>query len=281
MRNMFGINASMSFSSQVYDGDCFRTKTASAETSGRINKAQNDVRNCEENVKANPIFVVGAIITGFIGACALTGFFNAVERDYIGDPVTLIIVSALLVAACIVFSVLHTKDLNKRKEESDIPLAKKELIMAEEMAKRELGVPQNAPKIDVLVQVYTIDAKGREKAISGATNTHTNLEFYCYANGTTLCFCNLHYVFEVPVSSIGAIEPQKKKASFPNWYKEQRCGQNPYRQYKITYDSNRRAYYCKYVKIYIDNPMGQFYVAIPNYDLETFCRALGINNAVM
>ncbi len=277
MKNFFGINTAIEYDDQAYDGACYKTKAISSETADKLNKAYFEIKNVEDSVKANPVYGIMAAATGFIAACALMGFFNSLEHDHIGNPVTFIVVALLMIAVCVVFGILHSKDYEKRKAESDIPQAKKDFLIVEQAAKAELGIPLNAAKIDILAQVYTIDSKGKQKAIAGATNTHTNMEYYCYVSGGKLCITNLYGLYEVPLSSITSLIPQKKRALFPNWYKEEKINKPPYKQFKVSYDPNSRNYSSKYYSLIINGEYGEFSIDIPNYDIEAFARSTGMS----
>lgn len=277
MKNVFGIDITNPYAQRTFDGDCFLTRSLSDELSQRLHNVTQMASESADEPAANPWLLGGCIGTGFIGVCAVMGALNALEYEHVGSPVALFIIAVVMFAVCVVIYRFMRRDINRRKKSdtaNELRRMRDEAVM---LAHKELKIPASAQVIDLLTQMYLVEKNGKIKPAAIGTS-YINAAHYCYLSGTSLCIATNYSVYEIPMSSVKDVSLEKKKATFPNWNKEERWGTKAYRKYKISYSEGR--YYAKYYRVGICDVKGEFELLIPNYDFERFSLVTGIKASV-
>lgn len=162
----------------------------------------------------------------------------------------------------------YSKSYMEDNTESDEHEINKFLSAIENIDKRiehELGIPKNIENIEFLLEQYTVDKEGVKKHKDFPMYSHLNHLCSVFIENGCLCI-TLNVRIEIPLTSLTYIEDPKKRASFPEWNKEEPYTAKEYRKYKITTNSFN-TYFTNY---YIVHIKGGYCLLIPNYDIEKF-----------
>lgn len=280
MKNVFGVNVSYSASNGgSYDGACFFTRRVSPQTSQYIDYWRNEAQNFKQSTPMNPLLLGACIAAGFIGVCSLLGAMNALDRDYIGSPLFMLVLAVVLFIACGVIWKIARKEQESRIDRSTEQRIKEQVDAIESVVRKELSIPDSAPLIDILTMPYVLNSKGRVKKPANYASTHIAVPCYCYVSGANLCIATSKYVCEIPLSSVRNARLVKKKASFPEWTKTEKFSSKRYKPFKVTYNVET-GYMCKYYTVEICDVSGEYELHIPSYDFEAFGSVTGISSEV-
>lgn len=276
MKNIFGIDVTENKENIDFDGDSFIIRRVSADLNESLEKMCSDNAIFEKlSFISAPLYIVYCICW-FLGIVILGGVLQS------GFDVLSAIQSApfLISIGAAAWIGVITIGIYKRKKEKRIVQsdgfeqyidAAMQTIHA---AREDLRIPPDSKSIDCIAVKYK-HKNGRKKQVSfHPMFTHWNLDKFIFIEKDALCLADLYAVHAIPLSSIRSMELCKKKAMFPNWYKEESPHSKTYGSYKII--ANQSAYYARYYKIRIADARGDFELFIPNYDQPFFSEITGV-----
>lgn len=270
MTNLFGSNITEDKNNSSTDADIFITKTLNPDIQRRWGNTYAETQSILKNA-APPSWLTVIIFIIFIvsGFSLLNIFFDALEIGIDGFTNSLVRFLLSLLGLAVVAALSYHYNQNKKKLLQSVEAVENmqaaESIMNEVYA--DLGIPESAESIDILMGKYKI-SKGNVKEVNFSSFSHYNFSVSAYIKNSMLCLSDLHQVYEIPLNSIKKAELQKKKCSFPEWNKNKPYSSPEYKKYKIVL--NGGMYTTKCYRITIEDIKGDFYLLIPNYDMEYF-----------
>lgn len=269
------------FGVEVNNGDeqlnelIFSSRRVSDSTEKELDNAFKQLENI--NKKYSPPLWVSILkyISLFAAFCITVGILNAdvgLKQAYKNAASLFYIdgISWIIAVVCIVFGYKIRRNIEKDESVSDTV---KNYENTSQIARQELGIPENADEIDILCEKYKIK-NGKVVHIDFPMFSHFNVSRFIYIQNGLLCLASVNSVIEFPLSSIVNVTNENKKASFTEWNKEIPPDDKSLKKYKIVYN-NQGIYFTKYYKVTVNDTSGEFYFLIPNYDIELFC---GITN---
>lgn len=133
-----------------------------------------------------------------------------------------------------------------------------------------MGVPPDAPSIDVLSEIYSAK-KGRKPEQPGMFPDAMRV----YREGDILCFADPNGVVGIPVSDIAQIIRVREPFELLLWNKEFEPDKEPYRSFGITADRYGNYHCGEYYLLQIRSDRGDFEIRVPPYDVDPVLRLTG------
>ena len=141
----------------------------------------------------------------------------------------------------------------------------------------ELGVPADAPEIDVLSFFYKVkgdEIKVCEKAWQLAP--YMNPIFHIFADSENLYLANLEGKYTFSLSSVKAIKSVKKTIRIVEWNKDEPCNKGVYKPYKLS-EGEDGCISCKnYHIVEIERDSERWGIYIPCYELPVIEQLTGL-----
>lgn len=137
-----------------------------------------------------------------------------------------------------------------------------------------LGVPADAPVLDVIAYVYREGRKKKPISSGGAFRTYMLLEYNVFVRDDMLCFADAEAVFGVPLSMLVAAYPRRKRVTVGNWNKSEPAASKQYKKF-VTSSSNGTVIR-SYLALHVAGSRGEYEIWIPAYDAETLQRVAGL-----
>ena len=156
-------------------------------------------------------------------------------------------------------------EINAESNEDEIDKFLSAIENIDKEIEHELGIPQNIEDIEFLLEQYTVDKEGVKKHKDFPMYSHLNHLHSVFIENGCLCITS-NVRIEIPLTSLTYIEDPNKRASFPDWNKEEPYTSEEYRKYKVTTNSFN-TYFTNYYIVHIE---GGYCLLIPNYDIEKF-----------
>ncbi len=283
MKKLFGFDVTESAENAVIDGQVFCTKHIAPEHEAELeelNRKNDDFE--KESVLPLPLRILSTIFTGlFVIAVTVDVrlLFDILAGDltisqaYHNAPF-IFYAEAVVIVLFAILTAAKIKQSKKVFQSTDYADHTGSLNLAIDESFRQLGIPENASVIDVLMSKYRIK-NGKEKQIAFFNYNFINVPKYVYIENACICFADAYEVLEIPLSSVKSIKKVKKRAMFPNWNKNDPPSSKNYKKYKIAMN-NQNVYYAHYYSVLIEDIRGDFELFIPNYDIETFSALTAI-----
>lgn len=279
MVNFFGMDITENNKNEEYAGKAFCTMKTPADKLSRIERI---LGNAEELDRKRDLPLPLQIIKD------ICGFITVI--DLICVPIVLIRKTfpamyrnapaiVWLMGICpIVWLLLTVMALSKAKTVEDSAefsdLKKKSFRLMDDI-KEALNIPEDAKEIEVLQSRFVMK-DGKEKLKASGICPYINNQLWAFIRENDLCLADVYGVWEIPLSSIRSVEyDDSNYMLFPNWFKEEPYDSEIYRQYEVRNDGMGR-YMTKTYRVTINDPKGDFYILIPDYDGQAFMDLTGI-----
>ena len=252
MKLFFGINVTDDKNNKKYDGEVFLTREISEKQEENIQSLNKKAKDSEK-VSSIPMWMsllkslsstVGIVALVLIVKNALdSSLFTAVKELL---PVFICgIVSAILFIFINVYSSKKQNSSESMKKADELRIAMEE-VEAESL--KELGVPKDAPEIDVLAASYRIEG---DKVIQGSRfYTFVNLPYRAFKENGCLCLANMRHRFDIPIKYIKAMKKFEGNTVIPNWTKKEPYTDEKYEGFGISVEktgSYKLKAYCGYI----------------------------------
>jgi len=264
MKNVFDIDVNKG----KYDGDVFCTKEVSIEMAEKVGESYGELDAAIEKTQQSWISIIIELICMMFVIGAVGGIFRTGIKESASNAPLLFVVA--LVAALIWFLIFlrqrkKNKTAEKYLEENQVLESMNEMM--EEVAK-ELGIPDDSIKVDVLADVYEIK-RGAKKSLSQPVTNSGVVDMY--TKGEYLCFADAEQELSIAIADITQIEKIKKRISIAEWHKEEDYKSKKYKKYKI--EPNNYGLLIKWCySIKIDSIWGRFEIRLPNYEEEAIMK---------
>ncbi len=286
MKPFLGIDITENKENDMANGEEFVARSISLEQSESLERVLTKAEDLEKSAKlALPLRIISwvsailAIVCGYV-------FFEVIaeiEEDmslvqmYNKAPWLVWIGCACAVAWLVIWFVGY----KKKKAVMDSDDSRRVLTAVssvEESIYYELGVPENAARVDILAFGYKV--KGDElkaKTVGDNLAEYQNIEYRAFVSDGKLCLVDRESRYEFELSSLCAIRTVKKKINITDWNKEEKYNKGQYKQYKISEDDNLDTYYVKSYHILEFEYNGEMWgIYFPCYEKEIFEELTGL-----
>ena len=272
-KNVFGLKYVKGNDNTPYDGEVFVSQRIDAGREAELDSLSEDsAKHLKKLMLPIPLMIVKYICFGLgllIGVeilCAEVG----IKAAYQNAPYLFYIAPALLVIA----AVLQIVEVVRRKQMLGSEEYNEHVEDMDEAAKRsieELGIPEDAPSLDVLAMIYK---EKKDKIVSAHEFTFVPLDMYVYTDEKYLYIADHTLVFRFYRSDLGQIERIQKRASLADWNKDEDATSKTYKPYKLT--ENNVGFVCMkyYYSLPIHSDFGEFELLFPPYEIEQVASLL-------
>lgn len=142
---------------------------------------------------------------------------------------------------------------------------------------RELGVPDDAPAVDILVLTYKQkDGQPVPKTTGMNLTAWFNIENRAFVENDRLCLTDLESRFEFPLAELRRIRTVRKKISIPTWNKETAPDEDIYKPYKLSVDGYECIHFKPYHILELEHEGETWGIYFPCYELPVFEELTGL-----
>ena len=151
------------------------------------------------------------------------------------------------------------------------------LESAAQKASYELGIPENAYVIDVLVCNYTVK-NGKVKLYTPplASTPFINVAMRAYFTDNKLCIADAETVFSFPLGILRVGRRINKNAILPQWNKDEAYNKGEYKQYNLR-SSNMGIHAKPYYVLEVERCGETLGIYFPCYERYVFENLIGIS----
>jgi hypothetical protein len=268
-KNLFSINLD---NESVIDTEAFVLRRENSALSAKREQLSEELtKTLHKTVKKSLLRLLPTLLGCGLGVLLGSVAFETFESNEV-FPAILGVIAGFLFVGGIVYGVINGK---KQKANEDKPdegmeeLDKKyEAFNAE--VKRELGIPEDAPQVDILTYMYSPEDKTTKTVYSGDT---TNV----FIEDGKLCFWYGEAVIGFPMSEIEALVKVNEPITFDSWMPDAPHDSLKYAQYgiekkEVDYDEQ---YTMKgYYSLRLTHEGEPFELLFPLFDAEKFLALL-------
>lgn len=242
MKNVFNVDITNNPDNERIDGVQFITQTLDPVLLQQVDRIADQAQEQEDKAE---LPLVLRVLRGLAAICALIcvgglvkalgkvtfleGFHNAPGVYIIGG------IALIVWAVLAVWSRARARKVSSSPEQAALERDAEQIVQA---ALTDLGVPEDAKRIDVLYRVYHVK-NGKEKS----DLDYINDEKWVYRSPDALCIADVRTVVSIPISSVIGTEVRKKRVRMMQWNKEQAPNSAEYKPYRVT--ENDGVYYIR------------------------------------
>lgn len=283
MTPFLGVDITSDKNNDKINGEEFIVAKPSALMSDAMEKSIENIDNLQEKAKLPlPVRIVhwicGAVGFFFVMLLieALPGGEITFLQMYQNAPYIYWVGGGCL-AAWVIFTVLSRKKAKKVIESDEGEHNVSKLDMTAGNIYAELGVPGNAPFVDILLQSYKIK-NGEIKATNRRfeTTPYNNFVYKIYGDRENIYLADISGKYAFPRSELKEIRMVKKHITVPDWNKDTPCNKGEYKQYKAYVDQNGMVHIKAYYILELLHNGEAWGIYFPNYELPVFEEITGM-----
>ncbi len=283
MKPFIGIDITEKKNNEEINGKEFVVQTTSPVLLEAYNKASEEIDGfCKKVIMPLPVRIVyGAL--GFVAMVVTAGIGKAIVKN---DDISFIdayrnapVMFWIGIAAWILFwviSVFYNRKGKAMAKSDEFNHAQAKTLSLVNSIYTELGVPAQAPFVDILSFQYKIkDGKLKPKNKEGKTVPFINIAFKIHNDGQKLYLTETENKYAFELSALKGIKVIKEKGFIQNWNKETPFDDPAYEQYKIT-NNDHGIYFKKYCILELEHNGESWEIYFPDYDLPVVEQATGL-----
>jgi len=277
MKYFFGADVTDNIENETIDGNVFVTKEISAITQNSLDKSTDELIEMDKNGKlALPLRII-EFICSTAALLLAVGLINSISditisEAYHNAPFLFYIFIICALTAAMLYIVGRRKYKIVSKSEEAV-IAERRNDISEKNAYNELGVPDGALSVDVIMMNYKLK-NGKIVLKTTAFFSCINPIMRMYKEDNYLCLADLEKKYSISLDSVTNIRKIKKHFELPFWNKEIMYNKGEYKKYKIT--ENNGIICIKYAYALCIDYNGEIYeLYFPPYELERFVQLTG------
>ena len=268
-QNLFSINLK---NKSAIDNEAFILRCENSALSAKREQLSEELtKTLHKTVKKSLLRMLPTFIGCGLGVLLGSVAFETFESNEV-FPAVLGVIAGFLFVGGIVYGVINGKKqkANEDKPDADMEELDKKYEAFNQEVKRELGIPENAPQVDILTYMYSPEDKITKTVYSGDT---TNV----FIEDGKLCFWYGEAVIGFPMSEIEALVKVNEPITFDSWMPDAPHDSLKYAQYgiekkEVDYDEQ---YTMKgYYSLRLTHEGEPFELLFPLFDAETLLGLL-------
>ena len=266
MKNLFAIY----YDKNTGAFEKYVTRRLSAEKSEKLDRAAEQSEKLDKKLKAPEWMVYTYFPALALGlALILVMLFGKGGFSYIYETrwYFLYVGIAAIVYGIFCRTFIAVKKIKSRRNPAVDEFKKSTEALGAECYK-ELGVPEEAADVDVIMPYVKTDKNGEEVLKRGLTESYINYSFKVFTEGDEICFADSTQVLSLPKDRFGKGEKVDKRIRLPQWNKSEPYNGDKYGGYAIT-PSGNGIVVNGYYSIGLDLNGEQYEIHVPEYDAET------------
>ena len=264
-------------SNEIFNGAEFISRTSQKQRMQEYESKQEDVEKSIEKTKFPLLLRIIKSVCGFLFLIIFLACIKAGFREALQNAPFLVIGGFLGGAIWLVLHLLSSKKEKRVLEEENVEQHLEELDQDLALLYTELGIPEDAQNVDVLVFRYKIKNGEIRPHVSFLQSTpYGNADLKIYATDEHVHIADLESVYSIPKAALKGITRVSKRISVPSWNKEEGPNEGSYKSYKMT-ENNGLVYFKPYYILNVAQDGRLYGVYFPCYELETFERITGLS----
>lgn len=252
---------------------------ATVKQAADTEELQEKAEALEQKSQLPLVWRIAKMITGLgaaiLGIAILRASVEVGLDQAYANAAWLIWLGAACIIAYIILSVWSKKRYKKVADSDEVLLLEAQVEAQEDAAYEELGVPENAPRVDVFGFRY-VDKDGKVRVKSAALFDYVNICSRMYVKDGELCIADTESVYAFPLAGLRGIQTVKKQARFMGWHKIQPPTHESYKPYRVVVDQYG-VIVCKPYYILEAEIRGQVWgIYFPGYELPVIEALTGL-----
>ena len=279
MRELFGVDITTSRKNEFADGVSYEAKKVSQELEARIESHNETAEELDDRASLPPALGIIRWLCGFYAACVAIAFIKNVgelgAKQVFNNAPWMFITGAI---AGLVFLGLWIYGRTRKRgaeESCEYGSAVEDLAGIEAECRRELGIPDDAGKIDALLYRYKVK-NGEIKIPEQIYGHFIRGDVYVFDEDGCFCLSDGQSRFDIPKRDIEGIDVIKKRFYMSGWAKEQNINEEPYKQFVYPNTDNLGRVWLREICVMRFRLQGdEFNFRFPGYELDTVERMSG------
>lgn len=273
MKEFFGIDVTQSDKNEVFNCHPFLTQQVPQAQAAALEAAAKDLEARSKKAELPVVFRILYLVLLFGVVSVVSGLVRGignvgVHKAYENAPWIFYLAGGLIVALIMLSLWKHNRS-RKAVSGDDFRDATRRHAAAVAACYSALGVPQNAPTVDVMGCKYRVK-NGKTKLVTNGYCQYINPEMRLFTADGCLCLADCHDLYAVPLSEIRALRKINKSVSLMSWNKEDHFDYGRYAQYKITAGSYGNITVKPYYALEISHEGQEYVLHFPSYELPLF-----------
>ena len=288
MKVIFGIDITADKKNETPYGDEFITKKVSKESSEELEAKQEELEQTVENSQLPLWLRITKFLCGIFAVMVIAGVFKAMssisfEQAFKNAP-ALIIGGGVCAFVWLILQILSMKKEKSVLKEDDADGQVKQIENDMREIYYELGVPEDAPSVDILMFKYKVkDGEIVVKTTGLESVAYFNLETKAFVKEGMLHIADVESLYSFALDELKGIKTVNKRIGIISWNKKEDPRKGEYKKYKMTVNDMGNVFFKPYHILEIERDGQSFGLYFPCYELEvleelTGLRAEGVEN---
>ena len=275
MKPIFGIDITLDKNNENINCDRFISKSISGETKQGFEEKTEGFNDTVKKSQLPGWIQIVKYILGLYAIIVAVGVLRAltsvnIQQAFSNAPV--LIISGIVCAA--LWLGLHLYSKKKEKDVFEEMDAEEQVASIEEDVDKiyeELGVPQNAAAVDILLFKYKEkDGKIIPKTVGMQTCEFFNMEVKIFVRDGKLHLADVENLYSFDMSRLKSIETINKSTSLLSWNKEIGYDEERYKKHKISVNNLGNIIIKPYHILTLEHNGEEWGLYFPCYELEIF-----------
>ncbi len=275
MKPIFGIDITLDKNNENINCDKFISKSISGETKQGFEEKTEGFNDTVKKSQLPGWIQIVKYILGLYAIIVAVGVLRAltsvgIQQAFSNAPV--LIISGIVCAA--LWLGLHLYSKKKEKDVFEEMDAEEQVASIEEDVNKiyeELGVPQNAAAVDILLFKYKEkDGKIIPKTVGMQTCEFFNMEVKIFVRDGKLHLADVENLYSFDMSRLKSIETINKSTSLLSWNKEIGYDEERYKKHKISVNNLGNIIIKPYHILTLEHNGEEWGLYFPCYELEIF-----------
>ena len=225
-KNIFSTNVD---NEPVIDNEVFVLRRENEEIAARRKELSNQLGDAlKKTIKRSLLRILPAYITAGIGILLGSIAFEMFEEQE-KFPIALGAIAGVLILTGIILAIIHHKKTKAAEDKPDENLEQLNNLYGDfdVEVKKDLGVPADAPEVEIFIHTYSADDKKKKKPVYELYPTIAFIE------DDKLCFWYGEAVVGFPMSEIESLVKVNDPITFDSWMSDDPHDSLKYAQYGI------------------------------------------------
>lgn len=276
MKPIFCINTTTDRKNTDFDGKELITRCAGEENTKIFKSKRDTFVNVLKKVNTPLAMQMVKWFCGLLAVLVLVPTLAVGTDAAMKNAPVLVIGGAVAALAWVVLMLVSRIRQRQMLMKYDLEGLSREVYHAYEAVQRELDIPSNASKVDVLTFQYEYkNGKVIPKTYGLQATPFLNTDVKMFVSGDALCINDVENVYTVPISEIKGITEVGSRISLPMWNKEESPKSEKYRAYKLTPNTLGGVSFKPYYIMEIEHEGELYGLYLPSYEIDEIKKLIG------
>ena len=272
MTNVFGINVTEDKKTKECDKSIFLLKTVSPQINTEIESlADHTIELADASDISLPLNIIFWIcrVAGLLLVVAILNSYTKTNSFVVGykNAPALFWIAGICVLVSVVLWIMKKRKEKQTPKEATEKLDDESKVIYRKI-RDELGVPDDAQTMDFFTERYVIkDGKAVHKSF--LMTEYETIAIDAFVENGNLYLADTERCLSIPLSDLKTPEFINKRVNFVDWNKQEPPDSPKYKPFDIR-TNQFGACFSRYYRVEVCDTRGEYYLLIPEYDIETF-----------